>query len=328
MNYRTNKVVSSAPAKVILFGEHFVVYSNPAIVAAINKRISVQAQVNDKLRISIKSGENSLSVPVISKEEIITANDNSLLFLHPIFKCIKHVLSEKGLLNVGINLDIDSQIPYGEGLGSSAASCVSTVAALYSLFSNRDRNQIYETARIMEQNIHTNSSGIDCYVSTFGGIINFEPNKGFSKIRPEKKFTLLIGTTGVKHSTGKVVSQVKQFRQRNSSVFKDLSLKAHAVCKRAMNSIYEGNELELGNMLTENHKLLYTLGVSHPKIEKLIENCLDNGALGAKLTGAGKGGAIVALIPNDRSKEVLTRISRGSGKWMLVEFDYDGVVFG
>jgi mevalonate kinase len=323
MNYRTNKVVSSAPAKVILFGEHFVVYSNPAIVAAINKRISVQAQVNDKLRINIKSGENSLSVPVISKEEIVTANDNSLLFLHPIFKCVKHILSEKDLLNVGINLDIDSQIPYGEGLGSSAASCVSTVAALYSLFSNRDRNQIYETARIMEQNIHTNSSGIDCYVSTFGGIVIFEPNKGFSKI-----FTLIIGTTGVKHSTGEVVSQVKQFRQRNSSVFKDLSLKAHAVCKRAMNSIYEGNELELGNLLTENHKLLSTLGVSHPKIEKLIENCLDNGALGAKLTGAGKGGAIVALIPNDRSKEILTRLSRGSGKWMLVEFDYDGVVFG
>jgi mevalonate kinase len=241
---------------------------------------------------------------------------------------VKHVLSKKDLLNVGINLDIDSQIPYGEGLGSSAASCVSTVAALYSLFSSRDRNQIYETARIMEQNIHTNSSGIDCYVSTFGGIVNFEPNKGFSKIRPEKKFTLLIGTTGVKHSTGEVVSQVKQFRQRNSSVFKDLSIKAHVVCKRAMNSIYEGNYLELGKMLTENHKLLSTLGVSHPKIEKLIENCLDNGALGAKLTGAGKGGAIVALIPNDRSKEILTRLSRGSGKWMLVEFDYDGVVFG
>jgi mevalonate kinase len=328
MNYRTDKVVSSAPAKVILFGEHFVVYSNPAIVAAINKRMSVQAQVNDNLRISIKSGENSLSVPVISKEEIITASDNSLLFLYPIFKCVKHVLSEKNLLNVGINLDIDSQIPYGEGLGSSAASCVSTVAALYSLLSNCDRNQIYETAKIMEQNIHTNSSGIDCYVSTFGGIVKFEPNKGFSKIRPKKKFTLLIGTTGVKHSTGEVVSQVKQFRQRNSTVFKDLSLKAHAVCKRAMNSIYEGNELELGNMLTENHKLLSTLGVSHPKIEKLIENCLDNGALGAKLTGAGKGGAIVALIPNDRSKEILTKISRGSGKWMLVEFDYEGVVFG
>ncbi|MFN2434143.1 MAG: mevalonate kinase, partial [Nitrososphaeraceae archaeon] len=164
MNYLTNKVVSSAPAKVILFGEHFVVYSNPAIVAAINKRISVQAQVNDKSRINIKSGENSLSVPAMSKEEIITSSDNSLLFLNPIFKCVKHVLSEKNLLNVGINLDIDSQIPYGEGLGSSAASCVSTVATLYSLFSNRDRNQIYETARIMEQNIHTNSSGIDCYV--------------------------------------------------------------------------------------------------------------------------------------------------------------------
>jgi mevalonate kinase len=328
MNYRTNKVVTSAPAKVILFGEHFVVYSNSAIVAAINKRISVQAQVIDNSRINIKSGKKSLSVPVLSKEELITSNDNSSLFLHPIFKCVKHVLSEKDLLNVGIKLDIDSQIPYGEGLGSSAASCVSTVAALYSLFSNRDRNKIYETARVMEQNIHTNSSGIDCYVSTFGGIVNFEPNKGFRNIRSKKKFTFLVGTTGVKHSTGEVVSEVKQFKQRNSSVFKDLSIKANAVCKRAIDSIHDGNEMELGNMLTENHKLLLRLGVSHPKIEKLIEDCLDNGALGAKLTGAGKGGAVIALMPNDRSMEISTKISRGSGKWMLVEFDYDGLVFG
>ena len=88
----------------------------------------------------------------------------------------------------------------------------------------------------------------------------------------------------------------------------------------------EGNESELGSLLTENHNLLSILGVSHPDIEKLIKICLDNGALGAKLTGAGKGGAVIALIPNDSSKEILAKISRGPGKWILVEFDYDGVI--
>jgi mevalonate kinase len=88
----------------------------------------------------------------------------------------------------------------------------------------------------------------------------------------------------------------------------------------------EGDELELGSLLTENHNLLSMLGVSHPEIENLIEICLDNGALGAKLTGAGKGGAVIALIPNDSSKEILAKISKGPGKWMLVEFDYDGVI--
>jgi mevalonate kinase len=205
---------------------------------------------------------------------------------------------------------------------------VSTVATLYSLFSDLDKNLIYETARIMEQNIHTNSSGVDCYVSTFGGIVNFEPDKGFSSIRPKKKFTLLVGTSGIKHSTGKVVSQVRQFRQKNSTVFKELSAKAQVICKRAISSMNEGNESELGNLLTENHKLLSQLGVSHPEIEKLIEISLDNGALGAKLTGAGKGGAVIALIPKDSSKEILARIGSGPGKWMLVEFDYDGVILG
>lgn len=328
MNNDTNKVVSSAPAKIILFGEHFVIYKNPAIVAAINKRIHVHAQVNDKYRINIKSGENSLSVPITGNEDLVAIRDKSVSFLYPIFKCVKHVLSEKNKLSVGINLDIDSQIPYGEGLGSSAASCVATVAALYSLFSIPERNHIYLTAKIMEQNIHMNSSGVDCYVSTYGGIVKYDPDKGFSKIRAKKNFTILIATTGVKHSTGEVVSQIKHFREKNITLFKDLSSKANVICKRAMNSMLEGNEPELGNLLTENHKLLSILGVSHPMVEKLIERCLNNGALGAKLTGAGKGGAIIALLPTEASKEISTRISRGSEKWMLVEFDHNGVAFG
>jgi mevalonate kinase len=328
MSTHFNRASSSAPAKIILFGEHFVVYSNPAIVAAIDRRIRVQAEVIDKSRINIKSGETSLSVPIDSNDNYIMSLDSSSISLFPIFKCIKYVFKEENLSNVGVNIEIDSQIPYGEGLGSSAASCVSTVAALYSLFSDPDKSLIFETARIMEQNIHTNSSGVDCYVSTFGGIVNFEPDKGFSNIRPKKKFTLLIGTSGIKHSTGKVVSQVRQFRQKNSTVFKELSSKAQVICERAINSMNEGDESELGNLLTENHKLLSILGVSHPEIEKLIEICLDNGALGAKMTGAGKGGAVIALIPKDSSKEILAKIGRGSSKWMLVEFDYDGVILG
>jgi mevalonate kinase len=328
MNTYTSRAVSSAPGKIILFGEHFVVYNNPAIIAAINRRIRVAAQLNDKSRVNIKSGENSLSVPVNSNDSFIMSHDNSAISLFPIFKCVKHVFKEKNLVNVGVNLEIDSQIPHGEGLGSSAASCVSTVAALYSLFSDLDKNQIYETARVMEQNIHTNSSGVDCYVSTFGGIMNFEPEIGFSKVRPKKKFTLLIGTSGIKHSTGEVVSQVRQFSEKNSSVFDDLLSKARAICKKAISSMNEGNESEIGNLLNDNHKLLSTLGVSHPEIEKLIENCLDNGALGAKLTGAGKGGAVIALVPNDSSEEILEKIGKGPGKWILVEFDYDGVIPG
>ena len=328
MNTHINWAVSSAPAKVILFGEHFVVYNNPAIVAAINRRIHVQVQINDKSRINIRSGENSLSVPVNSNDNDIMSHDTSSVSLFPIFKCIKYVLKEKNRSNVGVNLEIESQIPHGEGLGSSAASCVSSVAALYSLFSDLDKSQIYETARIMEQNIHTNSSGVDCYVSTFGGIVNYEPDKGFSYVSPKKKFTLLIGTSGIKHSTGKVVSQVRQFRQENSSVFKDLTSKARAICKKAVNSMNEGDELELGNLLSENHKLLASLEVSHPEIEKMIKSCLDNGAFGAKLTGAGMGGAVIALIPKDSGKEILVKMSRGTGKWMLVELDYDGVTLG
>ena len=328
MNNHLKEAVSSAPAKVILFGEHFVVYRNPAIAAAINKRIKVHAQVNENMHINIKSREYSLNVRATSNVDPVLTPDSSLSFLYPIFKCVKHVLSEQHNHNIGINLVVDSQVPYGEGLGSSAASCVATVAALYSLFSYRDRGRIYGTAKTMEENIHMNSSGIDCYVSTFGGIVNYETDKGFNNIRIKKNFTLLIGTTGVKHATGQVVSQVSQFREKNLTLFKDLSSRARMICRRALDSILKGNEVELGKLLTENQKLLTLLGVSHPVIEKLIERCLDNGALGAKLTGAGRGGAIIALIPSESCKEISDRIRKGSEKWMQVEFDHNGVAFG
>ena len=117
MNNSINKAVSSAPAKVILFGEHFVVYNNPAIVAAINKRIHVDAQTNNKLRINIKSGESSICTLTKGNADLVSIRDKHMSFLYPIFKCVSHVLSEKNKSNIGIDLDIDSQIPYGEGLG-------------------------------------------------------------------------------------------------------------------------------------------------------------------------------------------------------------------
>jgi mevalonate kinase len=90
----------------------------------------------------------------------------------------------------------------------------------------------------------------------------------------------------------------------------------------------QGDESKLGNLLSENHKLLSALGVSHPVVEKMVETCLDNGAFGAKLTGAGMGGAVIALIPKDLGNEILVKMSKGPGKWMLVELDYDGVTLG
>jgi mevalonate kinase len=325
MNWEKSFAETSAPAKIILFGEHFVVYNKPAILASVTKRIKVAAHLNNSKTINIKS---DLGIEASYKESdfnIIKGANDSQTILYPLYESARSVLSERHQI-LGLDILVNSEFPYGLGLGSSAASCVATVAAVDSLFHKPDKQYVCDKAIKSERLIHNNSSGADCYISTFGGLIYYIKNTGFNKIYCRKDLSLLIGNTGIRHSTGALVSSVKKFKDENSSLFNNLSRRAENICRDAFTAITKGDERKLGKLMRENHTLLQQIGVSHDKIDYLVNVCVENGALGAKLTGAGGGGIMIALVPQEEKLKLISIIEKNGCECMAVEIDFNGLM--
>jgi mevalonate kinase len=325
MNWKKSFAETSAPAKIILFGEHFVVYNKPAILASVTKRIKVHAHLNNSKTINIKS---DLGIEASYKESdfnIIKGANDSQTILYPLYESARSVLSERHQI-LGLDILVNSEFPYGLGLGSSAASCVATVAAVDSLFHKPDKQYVCDKAIKSERLIHNNSSGADCYISTFGGLMYYIKNTGFNKIFCRKDLSLIIGNTGIRHSTGALVSSVKKFKDENGSLFNNLSRHAENICQDAFTAITKGDERKLGKLMRENHTLLQQIGVSNDKIDDLVNACVENGALGAKLTGAGGGGIMIALVPQEQKLKIISTIEKNGCECISVEIDFNGLM--
>jgi mevalonate kinase len=318
---------ASAPAKVILFGEHFVVYGNPAILASINKRIAVNARTTDENKIVIRSDIGVAGEYDSSGFKAIEGGFKAKATLDPLRSAITQVLGARGK-KTGIDVTFSSSVPWGIGLGSSAAACVATVAAVNSLFLKKlDRKKICELAIESERLIHKNSSGADCYVSTFGGLIHYSKARGFKQIQPKGALALVIASTGVRHSTGDLVAGVKKFKDRNEPLFQSLAKQAAEICMQAQGAIASGRRDKLGELMNENQAILRQIGVSHYKVDDLIDICGNAGALGTKITGAGGGGALIALAASRQdSAKIASRAKAAGYESFEVEIDRKGLV--
>ena len=318
---------ASAPAKIILFGEHFVVYGNPAILASISRRITVTACIKeDTNKILLVSdigvaGEYSDSV-----FKLLRGGKNAKAILDPLHAAIRRVLAVRNQ-KTGVEVNVFSKVPHGIGLGSSAACSVATIAAVDSLFGKPNPQNVCNQAIESECMIHRNSSGADCYVSTFGGLIHYSKSAGFHKIEAKSALPLVIGNTGINHSTGDIVASVKKFKSRNESLFEDLASRVRDICSLATTAISSDKRDQLGQLMNENQRILNQIGVSHERADDLIEVCSEAGALGAKITGAGGGGAVIALAADKKdSANITSQIKAHGYDSFEVEIDYKGLI--
>lgn len=324
---------ASAPAKVILFGEHFVVYGSPAILAAINKRISVDARtiIHDENKIVIRSDIGVAGEYHNNGEfNALEGGSKAKAVLDPLYSAIRQVLlmRNKKKKNTGIEVVISSRVPPGIGLGSSAASCVATVAAVDSLFQkNSSRQKVCELAIESERLIHKRSSGADCYVSTFGGLMQYYgKSKSFKNIETKGSLSLVVASTGIKHSTSDLVAGVKRFKDTNRILFESLSKQASGICLQACTAIESGKCDKIGELMNENQIILEQIGISHHKVRDIIDICSKAGAIGAKITGAGGGGAVIALAASKQeSTKIASHVKAAGYQSFEVEIDYNGL---
>lgn len=318
--------IASAPAKIILFGEHFVVYNQPAILASINKRIKIESRIvlenKNTIRIETNNfGKKIYPLSILKDTDHNSDND----FFYPIIYILKKILHDPEKIN-GIDIKIESEIPYGVGLGSSAALSVAAVASIYGLYNRYSKkNEILELAIETEKIIHRNSSGADCVISTYGGLMYYQKKSNLKPLKYSKKLNFIVINTGLKHSTGELVSIVERFRQNNFITFLKLSNKVTNICNNAIEALKEGNSTKLGKLMNENQILLEQIGVSNKEINKIIDTSLNYGAIGSKLTGAGGGGCILSLIHQEKKEDFLTNMKENGYECFAITIENQGV---
>ena len=304
-------IKASAPGKLILFGEHIVVYGEPAIATAIDKRAYATATPLEDRKIIVisKNTNETIEAELTSKTE------------SPVVRAAQIALQKTGATK-GVQVEIDSEIPIAAGLGSSASVSVATAAAVLRLFSpdaEPSKLEILEVAHEAEKIAHGNPSGIDAAVAVFGGTIFFR--KGEVEGLGTKEMEFIVGNTGVPRNTKAVVEDVKK-RVEDPRVSYNL-FTISSIVKKAREALLRSAIGEIGILMDRNQEFLRGLGVSSVEIEQLIKIAKDRGAAGAKLTGAGGGGCIIALA--SKPEAIRKALSDAGFETFIVRTNQPGV---
>jgi mevalonate kinase len=309
------KSKASAPGKVILFGEHFVVYGVKAILCSINKRVTVTAEKTSERKISINSKIGKLDLePDKSISEINSP-------LKPFYYLANKAVENK---DTGIHIQIDSEIPLGAGLGSSSACCVAGAAAIFKLFGDISKEEILKLAIEAERTIFENTSGADCTVCTYGGIMEYDKKKGFKKIEYEPNFQLVIINSNIKHSTQSMVSKVKEFENKNKEEFSRLSNLESELVEDVLKLVKENKIQEIGVKMNQNQKYLENIGISNNELTKMVKTGQES-SFGAKITGSGGGGCIFALTNESNLQNILKKFKDKNYECFSTKIDFKGV---
>ena len=312
------KSVASAPGKVILFGEHFVVYGTKAILCAIDKRITATSQFLDERKIHIKSkmGYAELDLNMPFKPDQISNK-----FMKPFLHIAKEALQEFNE-NRGIEITLESDILAGVGLGSSSAACVATAASVAGLFNKKSKEEILRKAIESERTIFEDVSGAVSSISTFGGLMSYSKD-GYEKINSKNDLSLIISNSNQIHNTKEVVLKVKEFKNRNETLFSEMCEQENKLVNDALSAIKENNLNKLGSLMLKNQEMLEKINVSTGKLDLLIKEAVKT-SYGAKITGAGGGGCIISLVDKSNQASTLENLEKIS-ECFVVKIDFEGL---
>jgi mevalonate kinase len=268
-----------ACGKVILLGEHAVVYGIPAIAVGIER--GARATVE-----SLARGPSRIHMPAWKVQT--TIEDET----HDLARALRALLEASGV-DRPVRVEVHASLPPGGGLGCSAALGVAVARALDPQASEPE---IADRAMAWERVFHGNPSGIDAAVAARGGCVLFERGKGLEPVRVRGGITLCLGSTGRASSTKSMVESVARLKARRPEVVAKAFDGIASLVRNARLAIEAGDRFALGRLMDLNQMLLSGLFVSTQEIERLCDLARKAGALGAKLTGAGGGGCVAALV--------------------------------
>lgn len=300
---------AQAPGKIILFGEHAVVYGRPAIAVPVT---DVRTQV------VVEVGPAGSGVTIAARDlglvhhGIDSGPPGTLAY--PLATTVRNVLQHLAVFSApDLSVTISSTIPISRGMGSGAAVATAIVRALAAhlgrdLSNGTVSDLVYQTEVIY----HGTPSGIDNSVIVFETPIYFVKGCSPQPFSVGKPLRLVVADTGVIVSTREVVEDVRRAWTNDRARYEDLFDHVGQLASRARDDIEVGQHAHLGALMNENQCLLQSMGVSSPELETLIHSARNAGAQGAKLSGAGRGGNMIALV-RDASEEMVSAALREAG---------------
>jgi mevalonate kinase len=301
---------SSAPGKIILFGEHSVVYGRPALAVPVTQ-VQATATVSENSR-----GGIMVEAPNIN----LSAAISSLAPDHPLAAVINSVFSTLRILNPpACTVYLQSTIPVASGLGSGAAVSVAIIRALSGFLGQPlPDEQVNQLAFEVEKIHHGTPSGIDNTVVTYGKPVYFIKKKPIKTFHVEVPFTVMIAGTGISALTRESVTAVRKLWEADKPRWETVFTRVGEIVWNARQAIERGDLVELGRLMNANHKLLREMTVSCAELDKLVEAARSNGALGAKLSGGGRGGNIIALVEKENAPAIARALSTAGAKRTIV----------
>ena len=304
--------ITSAPGKIILFGEHAVVYGRPALAVPVTQ-LHADVEISD-------ADPNSGGIWIHAPDVNLHAELNRLPSEHPIAAVI-HNLFFLSRVSPFPNLEIKiaSGIPVASGLGSGAAVTVALTRALsahihYAMTDEEVSAFAYEIEKLH----HGTPSGIDNTVVTYAKPVYFVKGQPIETFQVGEPFTIVIGDTGISAPTKESVSDVRRLWEANKAKWENVFDEVADIAFAARHVIGEGRIKMLGTLMDKNHAYLQEMTVSSTELDNLVSTARQAGALGAKLSGGGRGGNMIALAEEDTAPRIAEALLSAGAKRTII----------
>jgi mevalonate kinase len=286
------KAQSEAPGKVILTGEHFVVHGAWALAAAVPRVVRAEVEEGDALSVVSEGfGQDGGTA------------------LKPVSELVRD-MSKRFSFSPRVKVRLSSELPRGSGLGSSAATMVAVASALSRLHGlGLSHDELVSSAMHGEREVHGRPSGIDPTTSALGGVVLFRMGEAPRRVKLRGPRRLLVSFSGESRSTKRQIGKVSRVAKAFPDLFRGLSDSVSEMSKSAADCLSTGDLQALGRLLSLNHSVLASLGLSNETLDRQVDLLMHEGCYGAKLTGAGGGGCVLGIAPSGKEKSIGSRLS-------------------